>query len=288
MSRTLFLIYKKLIIIAVNLHLEKIPFLVSLHRLIYKAVKPKSVEVFAMKLFINPKDKILSDTIIRDRIWEPQETKFITSFIKKGWTILDIGANIGYFTLLFSKLAGKRGKVFAFEPDLENFTLLEQNVNENKLKNIVLVKKAVSNTTGKIKLFLDEENKGDHKIYNSYDGRKSITIESIRLDDYFKDYKGKIDFIKMDIQGAEGLAAAGMLDLLKKQKNITIISEYWPHGLHKAGVNPPNYLKLLKKNNFRLLQLHESTGSVTPLNENKLYKDCTIENKKYTNLICIK
>lgn len=288
MKKIFFLIYKKLIAISIKLHLGKIPFIILFHRLVYKLIKPKFVKIFEMKLFINPKDKILSDIIIKDGIWEPEETKFATKIIKKGWVVLDIGANIGYYTLLFSKLVGKKGKVFSFEPDAENFTLLEQNVRENKLKNIVLINKAVSDKTGKIKLFLDEENKGDHKIYNSYDGRKSVTIESVRLDDYFKNYKGKIDFIKMDIQGAEGLATLGMLNLLKKQKHITVLTEYWPMGLYKAGINPQKYLTLFKKSGFCLYELDKNNQKCIPLNENKLHKDCTIENKKYANLICVK
>jgi FkbM family methyltransferase len=89
----------------------------------------------------------------------------------------------------------------------------------------IRIKKAVSNKTGNIRLYLCEDDIGDHRIYNSYDNHQSIQIEVTRLDDYFKDYNGKIDFIKMDIQGAEDAALQGMLYLLKKNKNLKIITE---------------------------------------------------------------
>lgn len=241
-----------------------------------------------MKLFVNPKDKILSDSIIRDGVWEPQETEFIQKYIKKGWIVIDIGANIGYYTLLFSKLVGEKGKVYAFEPDPENFIILRRNISENKLKNVFLIKKAVANTDRKIKLFLDEENKGDHKIYNSFDSRQSININSVKLDSLLGKSTKKVNFIKMDIQGAEYLALLGMQKLLNNQKDISIISEYWPMGLHKAGGKPENYINLLKKNAFRLFQLDDRTGKYNVLNEKKLYKEVTINNKRYTNLLCIK
>lgn len=124
----------------------------------------------------------------------------------------------------------------------------------NGYKNVILVQKAVSNKTGKLKLYLSEDNPGDHRIYNSHDGRKSFEIEAIRLDDYFKDYDGKIDFIKMDIQGAEGWAIQGMLNLLKKNKTVKIVSEFWPIGLKRSGIEPDEYLKLLIELGFKLYE----------------------------------
>lgn len=92
----------------------------------------------------------------------------------------------------------------------------------------------------------------------------------------------------MDIQGAEYLALLGMQKLIKSQENVIMISEYWPMGIDKTGYNPSKYIKLLNKNHFRILQLNEHTNRYNILKENELYKDITINNKKYTNLVCIK
>lgn len=269
-------------------NLGKIPFVIRFHRFLYRLIKPKTVNVLGMKLYVNPEDKVLSDSLIQDGVWEALETKYVTGIIKKGWTVLDVGANIGYYTLIFSKLVGETGKVFAFEPDPENFALLKRNVEENFCKNVVLVKKALSNITGKTKLFIDEENKGDHKTYDTRDGRKSIIVDSVSLDDFFINFKGKINFIKIDIQGGECLAFLGMKKLLSKQKNISIISEYWPYGLSNSGINPQDYIMQLRKSCFSLFQLDKITGKAFPLNDEKLSKEFSIENRDYANLYGIK
>ena len=134
MKKFIFLTYKSLVEVSVKLNLGKIPFIIFFHRYVYRLFKPKYVKMFGFKLYVNPNDKVLSDSIIRDGIWEKEETEFVKSYIKRNWVVLDIGANIGYFTLIFSKLVGKNGKVFAFEPDPDNFEILKRNIVENHIK----------------------------------------------------------------------------------------------------------------------------------------------------------
>ena len=105
-------------------------------------------------------------------VYEPCETEFVMNEIKKGDVVLDIGANIGYYTLIFARLVGEEGKVFAFEPDPENFALLKKNVEINGYHNVVLVQKAISNKTGKIRLFKFDDFKAGHRIHDSHDSRK--------------------------------------------------------------------------------------------------------------------
>lgn len=227
------------------------------------------------KMFLDSKDSL---HLSINGIYEPFETELVKKEIKKGDVVLDIGANIGYYTLIFAKLVGENGKVFAFEPDPTNFSLLKKNVEINGYGNrVVLVQKAVSNKTEKIKLYLCEDNKGDHRIYDSHDGRQSIEIEAIRLDDYFKNYNGTIDFIKMDIQGAEGWAIQGMHNLLKKNKTVKIVTEFWPIGLKGSGIDPDEYFKILIELGFKLYEINEQEKKIKPINIPKV-----------TNLLCMR
>ena len=164
-------------------------------------LKSNVTEINGHKMFLDSKDTLRLSIL---GVHEPFETEIIKKEIKKGDTVLDIGANIGYYTLIFAELVGENGKVFAFEPDPTNFAILEKNVEANGYKNVVLVQKAVTNKPGKLGLYLNEDRKAAHRIYDPHNGSKSIEIESIKLDDYFKDYDGEMDFIKMDIEGAEG------------------------------------------------------------------------------------
>jgi len=216
------------------------------------------------------------------------ETEFVSKEIKKGDIILDIGANMGYYTSVFAKLAGEEGKVYAFEPDPDNFAILKKNIKKRGFKNVVLIQKAVSDKTGKMKLFLSEFHKGDHRIYDPGDNRKTIEIDTIRLDDYFKEYKGKIDFIKMDVQGVEVQVLRGMPLLLQNAKNLKMITEYWPHGLKKCGFEGKDYLDILKEHGFKLYNLNEEIKNIEPVDMNEMMEKYTPEKENYANLLCVK
>lgn len=255
------------------------------HGLLIKNLKSDFAIVLGHKMFLDSKDSL--DLSING-IFEEYETELVRKEIKRGNVVLDIGANIGYYTLIFAKLVGEDGKVFAFEPDPTNFALLKKNIEINGYKNVVLVQKAVSDKSGKIKLYLSESNEADHRIYDSRDGRKFVEIEGVKLDDYFKNYDGKIDFIKMDIQGAEGRAVQGMTDLLKKNKNIKVTSEFWPIGLKRSGVDPADYLKLLLAQGFKLYEINEQKKLLHPANIANMLKTYVPEKENYTNLLCVK
>jgi FkbM family methyltransferase len=116
--------------------------------------------------------------------------------------VLDIGANIGYFTLLFARIVGPTGSVYAFEPEPRNFELLSKNVEINSYQNVTLVPKAVSNCRGSGELHLCDTNPGMHSLYSLSKSTRSVDVDIIRLDDYFANYDGKIRFVKIDIEGA--------------------------------------------------------------------------------------
>lgn len=258
-------------------------------RIGYQFVLERLQSNFAMvlghKMFLDSKDPL---QLSINGIYEEFETSLVNKEIKQGDVVLDIGAHIGYYTLIFAKLVGKKGRVYAFEPDPTNFALLKQNVEINGYKNVILVQKAVSNKNGKLELFLGEVNTADHRIYNSHDARKFIKIESIKLDDYFKDYKGKISFVKIDIQGAEKVAVLGMSELLKKNKSIKIITEFWPIGLKRYGIEPKEYLQLLLKHGFNLYEIIDKQGKIKLTNPKELLNVYTYLKENSTNLVCIK
>jgi len=255
------------------------------HAFFLKQMKLNFIIVQGHKMFLDSKDSL---NLSLNGTYEEFETELFKKEIKESDIILDIGANIGYFTLIFAQIVGNHGKVFAFEPDPTNFALLKKNVEINGYENIVLINKAVSNKSGKLKLFLSDDNRGDHRIYDSYDGRNFVEIESIKLDDFFNDYNGKIDFVKMDVQGAEFLVVQGMLNLLNKNKNMKIISEYWPMGLKRSGAIPEEYLLLLLDLGFNLSNINETQKKIETITFKNLLEEYTPEKENYTNLLCLR
>lgn len=205
----------------------------------------------ALKFFLNKKDREISQTLIFDKFWEFEESEYFKKIISKGMNIVDIGSNIGYFSLLFSKWTGSNGRVYCFEPDEENYQLLLKNIRYNDANNIILQKKALSDKKGKTTLFIDEINKGDHRIIDmiAYTkdekmGKKKVEVETTTLDSEIP-LNEKIDLIKMDIQGAEMLALKGMKELIKKNLKITLLTEFWPFGIKKSGNSPKEFIDTL-------------------------------------------
>lgn len=243
-------------------------------------LKPHSIQ--GHKMYLDTTDSLgLSSSEFHENF----ETQLVRNLIKKGDTVLDIGANIGYYTLIFAKLVGREGKVFAFEPDLENFNLLKKNVKINGYRNIILVNKAVSNKNGKEKLYISIYNKGDHRIFDVNDGRKYIEIETIKLDDYFKNYNGNIDFIKIDVQGAEGGVIEGMLNLLEKNRDLKILSEFVPSLSTLFGFKPKEFFNMLLKNGFKPNYIDEKRQKIFPIIVDDWIKKGFFDKINYVNIL---
>ena len=209
-----------------------------------------------VKMFLNPDDEVITPFMLDRGFWEENETFWFTKTLSKGDTVVDIGANVGYYTLLGAKLVGDKGRVFAFEPEPVSFALMERNVRLNGLTNVVLEQKAVSNKPGSLRLFLNERNKGDARIYQPKgQEREFVDVEAVALDDYFADDAGRIDYVKIDTQGAEGVILEGMVGLLGKHEGMRMAIEFWPYGLVDLGSDPEKFVELLASAGFHFFDL---------------------------------
>jgi FkbM family methyltransferase len=258
-----------------------------LHKFIITHLFPPHVEIDGHRLFVDPGDSL---SLVKNvGIYEPFETKLLQQHIRSGDTVLDIGANIGYYSLIFARSVGPAGKIYAFEPDPLNFQLLEKNIEINEYSIIVVIRQAVSDENGTLKLFLCEDNRGDHRIYDSHDNREFIEIESVRIDDFVRDQKITPDFIKMDIQGAEGKAVTGMMEILKANKKIKIATEFWPKGLRRCGMEPATYLKMLEELGYSFYDIMEKQEQIRKTTIDQLLETYdTGDEDTFTNLLCIR
>jgi len=196
-------------------------------------------------------DKHVSRKIRDEGIWEPYETSLVLSSLKPGGVFVDVGANIGYFTLLAASAVGEQGQVFSFEPDPANFDLLLQNCVHNSLQSRVhAVKAGLSHETGAGQLYLSEDNLGDHQIYAS-DDRRQLDIKLLNGGDYLSGELSRnnltgIDLIKVDTQGSEYQVMAGMLSLLQALPSVpSIIIELTPLSLQRSGASGRKLIELL-------------------------------------------
>jgi len=211
------------------------------------------------KMFLNEGDYL--KLLVTEH--EGLATRIAKNEIKKGDTVLDLGAHIGYWTCLFAKLVGKTGKVFAFEPDPESFQILKKNVEINGYKNVTLEQKAVGDKTQKTRLYKSYL-ATDNRIYDTHENRDSIEIDVVRLDDYFNGFEGEIDFIKSNIQGADFKAVQGMPSLIKKSKNLKMMLEYCPFMLNEFGSDQKEFIDTLVKKEFMINTVHWADKKMKP------------------------
>ncbi len=243
-------------------------------------------DVFGHSMLLDPNDHVVSPILWEEGAFEPFETSLMQLELKEGDVVVDVGANIGYYTLIFARRVGPAGKVYAFEPDPNNFELLRKNVQINGYHNVILERKAVAERTGQRRLYLAPHNKGDHRLYASPENRPWVDVQTVALDDYFAIRQERIDLIKMDIQGAEGLALAGMPRLLEDNPGVRLVTEFWPAGLRLCGTEPISYLQQLVQLGFRLYNIDEQRGCVEPVGTQELLRAYTPETDDYTNLFC--
>jgi FkbM family methyltransferase len=174
----------------------------------------------------------ISGDISLGRVWEPSTTLVFRRVIRKGDTILDVGAHLGYFSLLASTICGDSGRVFAFEPHPQNYSLLKKNISLNGLTNITLVPKAVSNESGTA-LLREARRSSGHTIKQlpawlepvGIPNQAEFSVETVRLDEFFATHPVQPRLVKIDIEGAEPDALEGMRHLLKSSPEIVLVVE---------------------------------------------------------------
>lgn len=154
--------------------------------------------------------------------YEPHIERFVKSNLKQGDLVIDIGAHIGYWSIIFSSLVENRGKVIAFEPENDNFQALQENINLNQGgAKIMPVQCALSNVEGREQLNLCSYNEGGNYIGNrsSNNSTKTQEIETIILDKFIQnEHLSQPTLIKIDVEGHELSALEGFKQTLSDTK----------------------------------------------------------------------
>ncbi len=167
-------------------------------------------------------------------VWEPNLTHWISSRLKPGDVFVDVGANIGYFTVLASKLVGASGKVISIEASPKIFEHLMRNVHGNSAHNVEAHNIAVSNSAGKLKIFLGSEtNIGETTILAGEGMEYECEVESRLLSDVVsREHWGKVRAVKIDVEGAEWFVVHGMTLILEHAPdNLEVVVEINPTAL---------------------------------------------------------
>lgn len=253
---------------------------------LFARLKPQVAEVDGHSIHLNPEDRMLSHHLLFFGIYEEFETELFKQVVKPGMTVLDIGANIGYYTVQAARAVGEQGHVYAFEPDPNNHEILRRNLEINGYRNVTAEQKAVSNKTDEVRLYIAKENKGDHRVYDSGDQRLSIPIDAVRLDDYLEASGHVVDVVKMDIQGAEFKALQSMHNILQKNDRLVLFTEYSPAQIRIIGDDPINMLEILESAGFHFQVIDEQARKLVHMDKQAILDSC--HGETYVNLLCAK
>ncbi|MDV3349876.1 FkbM family methyltransferase [Leptothoe sp. LEGE 181152] len=186
-------------------------------------------------------------------VYEPIESYLFTRLLEPGMTVIDAGANIGQYSLLASGIVGKMGKVHSFEPIDQTFSILENNILKNNISNVILHQCGLWDSDSSVSLGLSPEmsdNIGSYSI-GVYDGCLKSDVRVVALDEYRQEASiSSVDFIKMDIEGAEYNALLGMQKTVEENQPIFLI-EINLKALNRLKTSPRKILDYFLEQNYK-------------------------------------
>lgn len=192
-------------------------------------------------------DQIISAKLRQERCWEAYETSLTLRHLHPGDVYVDVGANIGYYTLVAAQRVGPHGKVIAYEPDKDNFALLQANVALNGLSQVQVFPCALSDKNAAGQLFLSDNNFGDHRLYDANDSRQAYPVQLAKGDEHVGQQTQHMDFLKIDTQGFEFFVVNGLRELISRNRShLRIILEFCPYGIRHSGACGHDLVRLLE------------------------------------------
>jgi FkbM family methyltransferase len=202
---------------------------------------------------IEADDRLLGPRFVIDGVIERDTTSFFLNNICPDSHCLDVGANFGYYACIMAKLA-TAGRTIAIEPDPEVFSLLKDNLSINWLRTADLLNVAISESCGTLTLYRRHTRSANTSISNPSNshldtlGEQPTTpfnVATLTIDSLAERLSERVDFIKVDVEGAEPLVFAGARNTIVANPNLQIIMEWSPHQLRDAGFMPANFARQL-------------------------------------------
>lgn len=208
---------------------------------------------FDLKLKVKTED-VVGRHLYKYQIHEPALSAFLAAELKfePGDVVIDIGANIGWYSLILQRLTPDGVSIFSFEPDPLNFQLLEHNLRLNSANKVTAVQKALATEDGEQTLYQhDNKNLGRHSLLPLQEG-KSVKVATTSLDRFWNAQElgnRTPRFIKIDIEGYELLALRGANSILERCP--AILCEYSPAYMRLGGIEPGDLVDLFTGHGFR-------------------------------------
>src|SRR5438445_1625351 len=216
--------------------------------------------------------------------FEEDVTDFFVHYLRPGMVVIDVGANIGVYSLLSAKYVGERGAVHAFEPTPDTFAQLCTNAALNRLSCIRTNRLAVSDKSGTSSLYLYNQNAMNSLAMQDWVGSAvgQVQVDTVSLDEYVRAAElGRVDLLKVDAEGAELRVLQGAVELLERPKSPVVVCEFADKTTRNFGYEAAAIREYLENLGYRLFRWSRRSATLLP-------EPARADYELYANLICTK
>jgi FkbM family methyltransferase len=263
--------------------IEKVPVLVPLYRLGYRIIARlgiRTLRVQGFSIVVDFRDYAITPTLWLRHGYEHVSSRAFRLLSAHSTCIIDVGAHVGYYTLIASNAMGPHGSVISFEPQPRSHHLLQMNLFLNGVRNVTVRQQAVSDTVGNARLYMHRTADSQSSLIpeNVLEKAGSLDVEVITLDTAIPGIcRLPVSVIKVDVQGLEAKVLRGGARIIS-QDHPAIFCEYNPLQLSRTGEIVPEKLLIdLQCQGYELLLSDELAHALRPSTPSALHRQCITE-----------
>ncbi len=226
------------------------------------------------KMFVDSRDISIAPHLILEGVYEEHTDAVLRRLVSPGMHVVEIGANVGLFTLLMCHRAGPNGSVHAFECDPVLAQIARDNLELNGFSRIGTIdERAVSKERGTLSFRATTRHRGGGTLIAGLQQipelteseRETISVQATSLDDFLANYDRKIDFLKIDAEGAEtDIIAGGQRIFGDPNYRVTVMMEFAPAFMREAGMDPARQLSGLHAGGFTFSRIDDRRRKLVP------------------------
>jgi FkbM family methyltransferase len=244
---------------------------VALEPLLRRTAPLRTVQLGSYKLRVDLRDRVIAWALYVEGDFEGHVRRLLECLDLEGGVVVDVGANIGIYTLPLAGMVGPRGRVLAFEPEAAAFAQLEHNARVNGLAQIEPVQRALGDVEAEMTLYCSPTNFGDHRLHSHGDVEVRQRVRVVTLDAELAGVAdGAVRLIKVDVQGHEPFVLAGMAETLRRNPDLVVLVEVGPELLRSAGSSATEFVTFLRDLEMEAWEV--SPIRVTPMAEPWTYE----------------